>query len=125
RAPRVYRVETRSGPIQIAALPWLRRSALMAREEHRGLTSDELRKAIQQRAGEVIQNAAEQLEPGVPAILAAHVSVEGATYGSERSVLVGEDIVLPKSTVANPKFQYVALGHIHKHQVLNAQPPIV
>jgi exonuclease SbcD len=125
RAPRLHRLETKAGPVQIAALPWLRRSALMAREEYRSLTADEARRAIQQRAAEAIQSAAEQLEPGVPAILAAHISVEGATYGSERSVLVGEDIVLPKSSVANPKFDYVALGHIHKYQVLNVQPPVV
>ena len=122
RSPRLYRVETKAGPVQIAALPWLRRSALMAREEYRGLTAEEARQAIQQRAGEVIQNAADQLDPSLPAILAAHISVEGATYGSERSVLIGEDIVLPKSTVADPRFQYVALGHIHKYQVLNPDP---
>jgi exonuclease SbcD len=125
RSPRLYRVETGAGPVQIAALPWLRRSALMASEEYRGLTADEARQAIQRRAGEVVQNAADQLDPALPAILAAHISVEGATYGSERSVLVGEDIVLPRSTVADPRFQYVALGHIHKYQVLSSQPLVV
>jgi exonuclease SbcD len=125
RAPRLHRIETRSGPVQIAALPWLRRSALMASEEFRGLTSDQARQAIQQRAGEVIRHAAEQVDPLLPAILCAHISVEGATYGSERSVLIGEDIVLPRSTVADPRFHYVALGHIHKHQVIGADPPIV
>jgi exonuclease SbcD len=29
------------------------------------------------------------------------------------------------SNVANPAFDYVALGHIHKHQVLSDNPPVV
>jgi exonuclease SbcD len=125
RQPRVYRIETKAGPIQIAALPWLRRSALLATHQGRSLSADEARRAIQELAAEAIKNAAATLEPGIPAVLAGHVSVEGATYGSERSVLVGEDIVLPRSSIAHPAFAYVALGHIHKHQVLGDDPPVV
>ncbi|GAI82507.1 unnamed protein product, partial [marine sediment metagenome] len=29
------------------------------------------------------------------------------------------------SNVANPAFDYIALGHIHKHQVLSHNPPVV
>jgi exonuclease SbcD len=29
------------------------------------------------------------------------------------------------SNVANPAFDYIALGHIHKHQVLSDNPPVV
>ncbi|HEV8633417.1 MAG TPA: exonuclease SbcCD subunit D [Chloroflexota bacterium] len=125
RSTAIYRIETKAGPVQILALPWLRRSALLARPEFRSLSAQDARRAIEGHAAEFITTAAEQLEPDVPAILAAHVSVEGATYGSERSVLVGEDIVLPRSTVANPAFSYVALGHIHKHQVLYDQPLVL
>jgi len=35
-------------------------------------------------------------------------------------------VVLPKSIVADPRLDYVALGHIHKHQVLSqGKPPII
>jgi exonuclease SbcD len=125
RATTIYRIETAAGPVQIAALPWLRRSALLARPEFRNLNAQDARRAIEAHAAEFIASAAEQLDPEIPSILAAHVSVEGATYGSERSVLVGEDIVLPRSTVANPAFSYVALGHIHKHQVLYEHPLVL
>lgn len=125
RHPRVYRIETAAGPIQIVALPWLRRSALMATQQGRSMSADEARREIQSLAASAIATAVETLEPGVPAVLAAHISIEGATYGSERSVLVGEDIVLPRSSVAHPAFAYVALGHIHKHQVLGDDPPVV
>jgi exonuclease SbcD len=40
--------------------------------------------------------------------------------------MLGQDVVIPKSIIANPRFDYVAMGHIHKYQVLSyARPPIV
>lgn len=125
RLPGTHRIETTAGPLQIVALPWLRRSALLAQESYRGLSANDVRKAIEGLAADFIASAVGELDASIPAILAAHVSVEGATYGSERSVLVGEDIVLPRSTVANPAFAYVALGHIHKHQVLYEEPLVL
>jgi exonuclease SbcD len=53
--------------------------------------------------------------------------VQGALYGSERQVMLGNDLVLPGSLVRDPRLDYVALGHIHKAQDLNenSQPPVV
>lgn len=41
--------------------------------------------------------------------------------------MLGSDLVLPGSFVRNPKFDYVALGHIHKPQDLNegTHPPVI
>jgi exonuclease SbcD len=125
RSLSTHRVETRAGPVQIVALPWLRRSALLALPDYRQMSAEQARRAIQDLAARFVEDAASQLDPSLPAILTAHVSVEGATYGSERSVLVGEDIVLPRSSIALDRFDYVALGHIHKHQALSEDPPVV
>jgi exonuclease SbcD len=47
-------------------------------------------------------------------------------FGSERSVMLGRDLVVPQSALADPAWDYVALGHIHKHQLLtSSRPPIV
>jgi exonuclease SbcD len=53
--------------------------------------------------------------------------VSDAKYGSERSVMLGRDVVVLKSVLADPAWDYVALGHIHRHQELNGggHPPIV
>jgi exonuclease SbcD len=58
------------------------------------------------------------LTPGIPHILAAHATVQGAVYGSERSVMLGNDLTLPSSLFKNPVWDYVALGHIHQHQAI-------
>jgi exonuclease SbcD len=70
---------------------------------------------------------AQQLDPDIPAVLAAHLSVSGASFGSERSVMLGRDAVVLKSVLADPAWDYVALGHIHMHQSLNGDnhPPVV
>jgi exonuclease SbcD len=39
--------------------------------------------------------------------------------------MLGKDLVLPKSVVALPGVDYVAMGHVHKHQALGTHPPVV
>jgi exonuclease SbcD len=68
-----------------------------------------------------------QEKSDIAAVLATHLSVSGAEQGSEQSVMIGRDVVVQKSTLSDPAWDYVALGHIHKHQELNGgqHPPIV
>ena len=124
-ALQTYRVDTPAGPLQIIAVPWPRRGGLLAREETRGMTIDQVRAEIERRMTEAIQNRIDGLEPSLPAILAGHVTVNGATVGTERSMMLGSDHVLMASALHRPELEYVALGHIHKHQVLRREPPMV
>jgi exonuclease SbcD len=126
--PGIYKVPTPSGVIQIATLPWLRRSALLAslhREEANSLSFEELNRELEKVLTDIISNHARQLEPGLPCILAAHVWVTGARLGSGRQITIGQEHVLLPGSVALPTFDYVALGHIHRHQVLHQEPPVV
>jgi exonuclease SbcD len=123
--PDVYRIPTAGGVIQIASLPWLRRGALLAREETKNLTFDQLNQRLEQALSSVIAAHISKLAPELPAILAAHVWVSGAQVGSERSMVIGQEHALLLSDVAQPAFDYIALGHIHKHQVLGKNPPVV
>ena len=59
----------------------------------------------------------------MPHVLVGHFSVQGATYGSERSVMLGRDLAIPKGELTDEIWDYVALGHIHKHQNLTANEP--
>jgi len=123
--PDVYRITTNSGTVQIASLPWLRRGALLTREESKNLTFDQLNQRLEQALSSVIATSISKLDPKLPAILAAHVWVSGAQVGSERSMTIGQEHALLLSDIANPAFDYIALGHIHRHQVLNSDPPVV
>jgi exonuclease SbcD len=114
-------------PLQVIAWPWVSRSGIMA---SRGMSGTDSLDIDSQMTEIIIEQTNEwlgQADPTLPIILAAHASVEGAVYGSERMVMLGSDLVLPASLVRDPRLDYVALGHIHKPQDLNrgAHPPVI
>lgn len=123
----IHRVETRHGPVQVATVPYPLRQRLLAHDEYRSLSIEQLDEALRDTVADLIQALAAKLDPDIPAVLTAHLSVSSATFGSERSVMIGRDAVVLKSALADPVWDYVALGHIHKHQSLNdgAYPPVV
>ncbi len=123
--PDVHKIPTPSGIIQIVSIPWLRRSALLSKEDSKNLNFDELNQKLQQVLTDVIKTKAKELDPKLPSILAAHVWVSSARIGSEGSMTIGQEHVLLPSNVAHPAFDYIALGHIHKHQALSDEPPLV
>ena len=114
-------------PLQIITLPWINRSGLMARLELSGMDTAEIAAEMEARLIKLVDLWVEQADPTLPLILTAHASVQGATYGGERSVMLGQDLVLSGSLVRNPRLSYTALGHIHKAQDVNEglQPPVV
>jgi DNA repair protein SbcD/Mre11 len=118
-------VETKSGPFQVIALPWVTRHGLLTKEELRLASLLEVETMLLQRVDNFLRSAAEQLDPSMPAVLTVHGTIDGATVGAERQIMLGADLILPKSFVALPGVDYVALGHIHKHQALGANPPLV
>jgi DNA repair protein SbcD/Mre11 len=125
--PGIYRVKTHSGDLQVAALPWVRRSALLSKEPvsgGRNLDFNQINERLQQILTGIILDQVSKLDPTLPAVLAAHVWVMNATLGSEKSMSIGQEHMLLLSSVASPAFDYVALGHIHKGQVLNETPPV-
>jgi exonuclease SbcD len=125
RIPKTYHISTRSGPLQIIALPWIVRSQMLSREEHRNRTLAEIEEQLLQLVDKFLTQEVAGLDPAVPTIVAVHGNVQGAVYGSERSVMLGQELVLSPGLLKNKAFDYIALGHIHRHQVLNQEPPIV
>ncbi len=116
-------------PLQIVALPWVSRSGLVAflGEASAGLSAEDLYERMAELLTAGVEQLIQQADEHLPLVLTAHASVQGAKYGTERLVMLGRDLVLPASLVKNPRWAYVALGHIHKAQDLNEgnQPPVV
>jgi len=112
---------------QVITIPWVPRSHLMTRQETAGKPLAEVLLLIEQKVTGMVQQLLEQADPSLPTILTAHASVQGAVYGSERQVMLGHELVLSGGLVTDPRLDYVALGHIHKHQNLNPKghPPVI
>ncbi len=120
--PDIYLVQTGDGPLQIVALPWIKRSEFMASDGARGMDHEQINTAIEESLTRLIRERAEALDAGIPAVFAGHVTITQSRLASEQSMMLGHDHKLMGSSVALPQFDYVALGHIHRHQVLGHTP---
>ena len=122
---KTHLVETRSGPLQIVSVPWIRKGQFMSSLGIGENDPSKLNETIETLLTQAIQANAESLDPSIPAVLSGHLSVDSAKTSSEISMMLGKDYVLLKSSIALPQFDYVALGHIHRHQELNVSPRVV
>jgi len=120
-------IETRNGKVQVITLPWLTRSTLMTRQETEGSSLAEVNQLLTERLRVVLEGEIRRLDPDVPTILLAHLMADNATLGAERFLAVGKGFTLPLSLLTRPCFDYVALGHVHRHQNLNKSnnPPVI
>jgi exonuclease SbcD len=124
---KLWRPDELGLPVQIISVPWLSRAKLMTREEVSGKSLDEIHMEMEDRITDAILDGIEQADRELPLILTAHASVSGASYGSEQTVSLGQELVLPGRITADTRLDYVALGHIHKHQSLSpgSHPPVI
>lgn len=106
RKPELLNIQTQSGNLQIVTLPWLHK------DEYKTI-------------GEKLNLLYEKIKPDFPAIFLSHVEVEGASYGSEKGMAIANDVTVPLPLLQDKRLSYVALGHIHKHQVLSTNPLVV
>ncbi len=118
--PCLKQISTKRGPFQAACFPWPTRHVLLTKDEYKNLSDAEITKTIQEKCENRIDKFARDLDPELPSVFLAHLAVADAVYsGSERTTIIGSDPIILQGTLRNPAFDYVALGHIHKHQNLN------
>lgn len=106
RKPELLQIPTKSGTLQVITLPWLHKDDYKTVAEKLTLLYEKIKTAS-------------------PTILLSHAEVEGSSYGSEKGMAIGSDVTVPLSLLQDKRLNYVALGHIHKHQVLSKNPLVV
>jgi exonuclease SbcD len=77
-------------PLQVIAIPWISRSGLMASQEFTSVEPEKIDQAIEDRLSVIVNDMLEGADPTLPMVLTAHASVQGAVYGGERTVMLGE-----------------------------------
>ncbi len=124
---RTHSIQTNNGLVQVVTLPWLTRSALMTKQETHGMSLAQINQLLVERLRLVLEGEIRRLDPDVPTILLGHLMTDNASFGAERFLAVGKGFTLPLSLLTRPCFDYVALGHVHRHQNLNKNndPPII
>lgn len=123
-------IETRRGAVTVASAPYPMRSLLLEHVETGSMTIREIDLILAKELGHQIESMAETADAlPYPRLLTGHFTVQGAVVGSERQIMLGRDIEVPPSVLADPRWDYVALGHVHKHQNLTRGredvPPVV
>lgn len=125
---RIEKVETRNGTLQIAPFPWPVRSNLLAKDEFRGASEEDVVREIEKQSALTIEALAAAVDASLPSVLVAHLMADRAeTSGSEYYAAIMRDPRISTSVLANGAFDYVALGHVHKFQDLNKnqKPPVI
>ncbi len=127
---KLWQITGRRGQsLQVATVPYPLKSRLLADEDLRGQSIAEVDALLRGMLVENIRGLAQEAgqRPDVPRVLTGHFSVQEASLGSERNIMIGRDVAVPRDVLCDPTWDYVALGHIHKHQSLNGDqhPPVV
>lgn len=116
----VFDVETKRGRVVIGTAPYPIRARLMQDVDLTGRTIRDTDKLLEETLGNLLSQLAQDADDlagnDVPRLLTGHFTVHGAALGSERKVMLGRDVQISLGLLADNRWDYVALGHIHKHQ---------
>lgn len=120
-------ISTANGKVQVITLPWLTHSALLTRPETEGLSLGEVNQLLLNKLQPILEAEIRRLDPNLPTVLLGHLMADRAQLGAERFLAIGKGFTIPMSFLIRSEFDYVALGHVHRHQNLHprGQPPVV
>jgi exonuclease SbcD len=119
-------VDTKSGACQIIGLPHVTRHLLMEQEQYANLPAADIEKVMRAHVRDILAQFYEELDPTLPCVVTAHMMVDSARAGTEQDLMVGWSMSFPADIFVDERVDYVALGHVHGHQVLRrSQPSIV
>lgn len=118
-------ITTRSGQVQVIALPHITKSKLLTKEEYISLSSKEQDKLMLKKVKHSIDGCIQKLDSTLPSILIGHGTIETANFGGEQNLSIGKVLSYPLSYFQIPNLDYVGFGHIHRHQVLQERDPLI
>lgn len=126
--PKPQILETRSGPLQVAFVPWPQVSKLLANSETAADASiDQVNGMVEKEISRLVQEQSSHIDPDIPSILTCHLSLNDFLVrengGSERWMSVGTAPTILRSSLHTDLFDYVAMGHHHNNMQLESETP--
>ncbi|MGA3405996.1 MAG: exonuclease SbcCD subunit D [Candidatus Bathyarchaeia archaeon] len=120
-------VVCRSGEkARVFALPYRHPVKVASEKGKTGLRKDLMEQTYLEQIAKEIETFTQAGRGDAEAcILTGHFSVQGAIAGSEKAWAIGEEYTVPPTIFDTGLFDYVAMGHVHKHQAINSNVPIV
>lgn len=113
-SPQVLTIKTKSGPLQVAAVPGYDKGYFRAK--YPGMDPQEENAMCSNFLGDIILGLGAQIDQSIPSVLMSHYTVVGCQLENGEHIFTQSDVVLPKDALAASPFNIVALGHIHRAQ---------
>lgn len=123
--PMLKKIDTRSGAFQLIGLPHVTRHNLMTLDKYSNYSAAQIDAVLVEHVSDLLRGYYEELDPEIPTVTTAHMSLDKAVAGIEEELLVGYTLTFPADMLIDKRVDYVALGHIHKHQVIRKEQPVI
>jgi exonuclease SbcD len=123
--PGLTRIDTKNGTLQLVGVPHVTRHILMTHEKYADMTARDIDKMLVMRVNELLQHYYDELDPALPTVATAHMMIEQSRAGCEQELMIGYTLAFPLDMFIDPRLDYVALGHVHRHQVLRSESPAI
>ncbi len=118
-------IDTAGGAFQLIGLPYVTRHQLMTLENSGSLSPAALDHELTGRIDALLKGLYDELDPDLPSVVTAHMTVDRAVAGIEQELLVGYTLTFPADIFVDSRIDYVALGHVHKHQIIRDRFPAI
>lgn len=123
--PTSIRLDTTNGALQLVGLPHVTRHQLMTLHKYADLSNAALDRVLIEHITSLLKGYYDDLDPEIPTVVTAHMSLDSALAGIEQELLIGYTLTFPSDIFINDRVDYVALGHIHRHQVIRTSDPAI
>jgi DNA repair protein SbcD/Mre11 len=123
--PRSLKLETSGGPLQIIAIPHVTRHLLMTHDKYAAMGATELDRTLVRLVKEMLADFYSELDSSIPTVVTAHAMLDRARAGAEEELLAGYTMTFPTELFIDERVDYVALGHVHKYQILRDARPTI
>lgn len=121
--PMSVTIDTTAGSMQLIGLPHVTRHHLASLEKYKDASAQDIDRLLATHVKDLLRGYYANLDPQIPCVVTAHMSTDSALAGIEEELLVGYTMTFPTEMFVNESVDYVALGHIHKYQVLREDAP--
>ncbi|MHA2363634.1 MAG: metallophosphoesterase family protein [Candidatus Hodarchaeales archaeon] len=123
--PELKVIKTNRGTIEVLGFPYISFKSLLGRDKYQGFSEEEIAKKYLSLIRATIEKHILNASSDRLTVFLAHMHVLGSKIGSERSLTMSTEPMIPPTSLIFDNCDYICLGHIHKHQIMYKQPPVV
>ncbi len=118
-------IDTKNGAFQLIGLPHITRHNLMSMDKYAGFTAAQIDDVLVHHVSDLLRSYYQELDDAIPTVVTAHMSLDRALAGIEEELLVGYTLTFPSDMFVDKRIDYVAMGHIHRQQVIRGENPAI